>query len=98
MHVRHGLSNAVCGVQAAVPVGQQLDLLARAIVGRFYSARWLGAGLWDDPADGAGSAQKKWVRYRSTGSQTATATRAAWARLHRVARAKARIDLSQNTA
>ena len=57
MHVRHGLSNAVCGVQAAVPVGQQLDLLARPIAGRFYSARWLGAGLWDDPADGAGSAQ-----------------------------------------
>ena len=57
MHVRHGLSNAVCGVQAAVLVRQQLDLLARPIAGRFYSARWLGAGLWADPADGAGSAQ-----------------------------------------
>ena len=53
----YGLRNAVRGVQAAVLVAQQLYLLARAIVGRFYSARWLGAGLWDDPADGAGSAQ-----------------------------------------
>ena len=52
-----GLRNAVRGVQAAVLVAQQLYLLARAIFGLFYSSWWLGAGLWDDPADGAGSAQ-----------------------------------------
>ena len=50
-----GLRNAVRGVQAAVLVVQQLYLLARAIFGLFYSSWWLGAGLWDDTADEAGS-------------------------------------------
>ena len=51
----YGLRNAVRGVQAAVLVAQQLYLLARAIFGLFYSSWWLGAGLWDDTADEAGS-------------------------------------------
>ena len=51
----YGLRNAVRGVQAAVLVAQQLYLLARAIFGLFYSSWWLGAGLWDDAPDEAGS-------------------------------------------
>ena len=50
-----GRRNAVRGVQAAVLVTRQLYLLARAIFGLFYSSWWLGAGLWDDAADEAGS-------------------------------------------